>query len=285
MKYAFFPGCTWKSAAGYRESVEAVNQQLDIELEEITNWNCCGATVCLSMNQGQALFLGARILALAGSMGYGQLVTGCNACYTTLRKIQKKLKESEEESEAVASQLQEEGLDLNLAVRIRHHLEILVNDIDGAAWKRAVKRDYSDVKVAPYYGCQLTRPWRDIRPEDILEKLIALSGFTPVEHTAKSLCCGAALAVPYKAEGGKLIKRIIQGISMKGADLVTTICPLCQFNMDQGQMGFFSSDAGYPVTYYSQIAGLGLGIPPEELGLLKLFVPVDKEMIRNHENR
>ncbi|MFH1156331.1 MAG: CoB--CoM heterodisulfide reductase iron-sulfur subunit B family protein [Pseudomonadota bacterium] len=285
MKYAFYPGCTYESAAGYKESVNAVNQVLGIKLDEIPDWNCCGATTHAGIDELESLLLGARVMALSQRRGYDHVVTGCNACYTTLRKVHKKLASNPAALAVVNRRLKSAGLAFDpTAMTIRHHLEILVNDVDPSVWKSKIVRDFKDVKVAGYYGCQLTRPWNDLRPQNILERLIALAGFTPVDHSARTLCCGAALAVPYEADTRPLIKRIITGVTMAGADLMTTVCPLCQLNMDQGQTGLANPDPKLAVTYYSQLAGLGLGISPDRLALDKLLIPVNKELVPTHEN-
>jgi heterodisulfide reductase subunit B len=284
VKYAFYPGCTYHSAAGYRESVEAVNRTLGIELQEIPDWNCCGATAQAGVDEMESLVLGARVMALALRLGYRSLVTGCNACYTTLRKVLKKLDDNRNALAAVNRRLGRAGLAMDTAFSIRHHLEILVNDVDPAEWKSRVTGNHASVKVAGYDGCQLTRPWNDLRPPDILERLIALAGFTPVAHSARTLCCGAALAVPYESDTRPLISRIVTGMTMAGADLMTTVCPLCQLNMDQGQTGLAHRGPRLAVTYYSQLAGLALGIPADSLGLSKLFIPVNKELRIPHED-
>lgn len=279
MKYAFYPGCTWESAAGYKESVAAVNRKVGIELDEIPDWNCCGATTFAGVDELESLLLGARVMALSQRRGYDHVVTGCNACYTTLRKVHKKLASNPAALEAVNRRLKSAGLVFDPEITIRHHLELLVNDVPASVWESGVVRDFSAVRVAGYYGCQLTRPWNDMEPADILEKLIRLAGFTPVDHSAKTLCCGAALAVPYETETRPLISRIITGVSMAGADLMTTVCPLCQLNMDQGQTGLQNRRPTLAVTYYSQLAGLGLGIDPGRLGLEKLLIPVNREVL------
>lgn len=262
MTIAFYPGCTFSSAAGYKESFEAVNGHLGVVMDEIPDWGCCGATVSFSVDLDDGVYLGARTLAQAKQMGSDQVVTGCNACYTTLRKAQKLLKTDTAILERANRRLAAEGLAVDPDIAIRHHIEVLVNDVAPDRWDGVL--DYSGVFVAPYYGCQLTRPWKDMDPADILEQLIRLSGFSVAEHSAKTLCCGAALGVPYAKETAPLINRITRAMTDRDAAAMTTVCPLCQLNMDQGQKTL-------PVTYYTQIAGLGLGIEPGRLGLDKLL--------------
>lgn len=280
MTYAFYPGCSYNSAAGYKESVDAVSRMLAIELDEIRDWNCCGASVYPGIDKVGTLRLGARVLALANKTGHTEIVTGCNACYTTLRKVTRTLSDNEAYLTDVNRSLADEGLTYNPLSRIRHLLDVFVNDVPDDRWEAKRQNDYSGTGVAAYYGCQLTRPWNDLEPRDMLEKLIAKAGFTPVEHSAKTMCCGASVSVPYAKESRPLIQRIINGVRQQKADLVATVCPLCQLNLDQGQTDMGSS---VPVTYFSQIAGLGLGISPAALGLDKLLIGIKKECLHGNE--
>lgn len=281
MKYAFYPGCSFNSAAGYKESVNAVNRALGIVFETIPDWNCCGATIYPGVDELGTLCIGARVFALANRLGYKEIVTGCNACYTTLRKVSGKLKNNKKYLADVNKRLAKEGLIFDPDSKIRHFLEVLVDDIPENLWKEKITAGFKHIRVAGYYGCQFTRPWGDFESGDMLERLIEKTGFTPVDHSAKTLCCGASLAIPYADESKVLIKRIVKGILDKKADLITTICPLCQFNLDNGQAGLDQMDALLPVTYFTQIAGLALGIAPEKLGLDKLLIRVSKEVKRS----
>ena len=130
MKYGFFPGCTYIGSAGYMESTKAVSQILKTELVEIEDWNCCGATIYWSLEGLPALMLPARLMALAEKQNFKELVNVCNACYATLRKAQDKLSEDEGLMEKVNGALAEEDLSYTGGVKIRHYLEVVVNDLD-----------------------------------------------------------------------------------------------------------------------------------------------------------
>ncbi len=275
MIYGFFPGCAYQAAAGYQESVDAVCHLLGIELQEIENWNCCGATATFSRSQPEALVLTGRLFALAESQGLGEIVTVCNACYSTLKKAAKMLDRHPELLEETNRVLAAEGLRLKRPLPVKHLLEIMLRDREKLAWPPGPCQLPEVVKVAAYYGCQLTRPWQDVpqalRP-DTLEKLLAAAGLEAVDHSARTLCCGASHAVAYSGQCRALIDRIVNEIKAKGANLVTTVCPLCQFNLDQGQQGRGKDKV--PVTYFTQVLGLAFGLPPATLGLRKLLVPL-----------
>ena len=276
MRYAFYPGCSYRSSAGYEESVDAVNRKLGIEFQELSDWNCCGATVFFSRNEPDALALAGRILALTQAIGFTEIVTICNACYTTLKKSESMIHSDPYTLRQINEKLAPESLHIKGGVRIRHYLDVLYNDVPEDVWSANGTETLSDIHVAGYYGCQLTRPWGEIDLPDrptILERFIKRLGFSPVEHSAKTLCCGASHFVSYADACSLLVSRIVRETRTKGADLITTVCPMCQFNLDAGQKK--SSGHMVPVSFFTQLAGLSLGIRPERLGLNKLLISAE----------
>ncbi len=275
MKYAFFPGCSFKGAAGYEESAKSVCSMLGLDLVEIDDWNCCGATTYWSINEVKAHLLPARIMALALRQGFKEIVTACNACYSTLRKAHEKLRHSGEMLEKVNAALSVEGLEFKPGLRIRHLLEVIANDCGEGRIKRLVKADLSDLGIAPYYGCQLTRPWSDIddphRPL-LLDRIIKAAGAKPLEnYSARTECCGAAQMVAHRDLCIPLNKRILKEAKNKAADAICTICPLCQLNLDSAQID--QEMQGIPVIFFTQLLGLSFGIPKSRLELNKLITP------------
>jgi heterodisulfide reductase subunit B2 len=274
MKICFYPGCSYASSAGYKESTEAVCKKLGIERVEIQDWNCCGATVMYGDNKLRATALAARHFALVQAMAFDSLVTGCNACYATLRKAAQLLAKDQELFDKTREVLQALGLTLDKIPKIRHLIEVLDETMPDAQTDK-----YRDLTVGAYYGCQLTRPHQDLDTGThpmILDRLLERIGFAVTDHSAKTQCCGASHGVVYTRECSGLSRRITGEMAAKGARAVTTICPLCQFNLDQSQAG---SDA-LPVTYFTQLAGLALGISPANLGMNKLLVSAEKVISR-----
>jgi heterodisulfide reductase subunit B len=277
--YGFFPGCAYKSAAGYRESVDALNQRLGIQFAEIKDWNCCGATAAFSLDEADGLALCARLFALAQHQGMDPIVTVCNACYTTLRKAGKRLEKDPEKWAAATRTLADQGLDLERPLpAVRHYLDVLAGDVADALQREATAEAGRISSVAVYYGCQYSRPWisgPDAQRPQILEGLLQRLGIDTVDHSARTLCCGASHAVPYADACSAIIQRIVDDIRDKGGQIVTTICPMCQFNLDAGQAAI--SSPSLPVTYFTQVIGLALGIDPKKLGLHKLLIPLAAE--------
>lgn len=275
MRYGFYSGCSYRSAAGYSESVDAVSRALGIELREIPDWNCCGATAFFSVDEFKALVLAARNFALAQAHGLEEIVTICNACYTTFRKAIKVLTGNPQKLARINKVLAREGLSIERPIAIRHFLDVLYNDVAKEVWFEKRPPNLKDSTVAGYYGCQLTRPWEDLDvPEQpaILERFLERLGFVSVEHSAKTLCCGAFHSISYADECRPLISRIVGEIQFKGADLIATVCPMCQFNLDAGQKMFGLTPV--PVPFFTQLAGIALGLKAADLGLKKLLIPI-----------
>lgn len=274
--YGFFPGCAYKSAAGYRESVDAVNARLGIQFAELKDWSCCGATAAFSLDEVDGLALCGRIFALAQQQGIDPIVTVCNACYTTLRKAAKRLEKDSEKQAAVARLLVNQDLRLDYPLpAVRHYLDVLAVDAADALQAQVASAADTSGVVAVYYGCQYSRPWisgpEAQRPTN-LETLLQRLGIATVDHSARTLCCGASHAVPYADACIAIIRRIVDDIREKGGQIITTICPMCQFNLDAGQAALPSPSL--PVTYFTQVIGLALGIDPRQLGLNKLLIPL-----------
>ncbi len=273
-RYAFYPGCSYKTAAGYKESLEFVARRLEIELVELKDWNCCGATVAFSINEMEALAMAARVMAIAEAEDFQELVTPCNACYSTLRKAQRIIEE-EGLTEEINSVLQGQSCTYHGKVKVRHVVEVFANDLGNEEVTSAVTLPFQGLPVAPYYGCQLTRPWADLdHPENpsIMDGVLKAAGCEVVEFTAKTYCCGAAQMVANKEACLPLVKGIITDAKRKGAEAIATLCPLCQFNLDSAQEEIGES---MPVVFFTQLMGLAMGGSPKEVGIGKVLTPAD----------
>jgi heterodisulfide reductase subunit B len=279
MSYGFYPGCAHKTEAVYRTSVEAVCRAIGLDLITIEDWNCCGATSIFSLNQEDALLLTGRIFALANRQGLGTIVTTCNACYTTLRKALKTFQADAGLASDVNGRLAMENLQLTTLPPVRHLLDVLYYDIDESAWSQNRPKNLNKIKIGAYYGCQFTRPWADIDdPEQptIMERFLERLGFETVDHSAKTLCCGASHFITYEDDCVNLTERIIREMKRKGAQAACTICPLCQLNLDSAQKKF--RGVPIPVPYVTQLAGIALGLNPDALGFNKLLVTMNDEL-------
>jgi heterodisulfide reductase subunit B len=284
MKYIFYPGCSMeRSARAYLDSLMAIREPLGIELDEIDDWNCCGATEFMAVSPlgGHALI--GRNLALAEQQANGThtVMAGCSACYLNLAKTDHYMLESPQLSEAVNTALAAGGLHYTPgALKVRHLLDVLMHDVGLETIHRKVVRPLEGLRVAPYYGCMILRPDFDHRfnyPEypAQLDQILAVLGAEVIDFPMKLDCCGGHMTQISKPVALELIRRLIHAAAEYRADMLVTLCPMCQLNLDayQGEMNhYFHTDYHIAVTYFTQLIGLALGKDAKELGFGKEFV-------------
>jgi heterodisulfide reductase subunit B len=280
MKYGYFPGCSLKGTGrAYEESLLPVMRHLGVELNELDDWNCCGATAYMAVDEAKACALAARNLALAEQEGYQQILAPCSACYLVLNKTQHYLAEHASVKQMVDKALGSVGLKTSGQVPVRHPLDILLNDVGCEAVKQKVTRPLKGLKVAPYYGCQIVRPYSTFDNQHnptSMDRLLEALGATVVDWPLKTKCCGGSLTGTLPEAGLRLAYVLIKEARVRGADLIATICPLCQFNLDayQDKIAEKWETVVMPTVYFSQLMGLAFGFSPQELGLQRGFVPM-----------
>jgi heterodisulfide reductase subunit B len=285
--YTYFPGCSSSEggAKAYGWSTQAVSKVLDIELVELNDWNCCGSTPYSSVEELASFCLSARNLALAEKRGF-DLVTPCSSCYVILNRANSYLKQYPHLKAQVDEALAAGGLKYNGTVRVRHLLDVLVNDIGYEAIAAKVKRHLDGLKVAPYYGCQVVRPRFGFdHPEfpDSLDKLLASLGGEAVPFPLKTRCCGGSLIIPEEALALDLIGKILNSALSNGAECLVTVCPLCQTNLDAYQSRVsqkMKTRFNLPVLFFTQLMGFAFGLSEEDLGLKTSIVPVERVLAK-----
>ena len=287
MRYSYFPGCSSEATArGYAISTEAVCKTLDIELEEIEDWNCCGATSFYSIDELLALSLAGRDLALAEKEGQ-ELVVSCSGCYITLAKAHATLRDYPALRAQVDEVLAEASLEYRGGVKVRHLLDVLVNDVGLEAMRSKVKKELHGLRVAPYYGCQIVRPNLGFdHPEfpQSLDHVIESLGATVVPFPLKSRCCGGPLIVPQEKLALDLIHKLLRSADSNGAQCLVTVCPLCQMNLDLYQSKVnakYKTNYKLPILFFTQLVGLAYGLGASDLGLETNIVS-PKEALTNY---
>ena len=197
MKYAYFPGCSLKGLGrAYEESLLPVMQCLGAEVIELDDWNCCGATAYMSVDERKATVLAARNLAMAEKTGSHDLLTPCSACYLVLNKAKHNIADFPEIRDAVGYALRSANLTYRGSTVVRHPLDVLVHDVGLDVIKEKVVHPLKGLKVAPYYGCQVVRPYAtfdDAWNPTTMDRLLATLGAEVVPFPLKTKCCGGSL--------------------------------------------------------------------------------------------
>jgi heterodisulfide reductase subunit B2 len=278
MTLGFYPGCSLKgSSREYAESVITVAKAFDIDLQEINDWNCCGATAAHNMNKELSLALPARILSLAEKQGLTEIVVPCAACYSRLTVTIHELSEDASLKKAVTDA---NNLEYTGSVRVLNIVQMVDKYITPRLAEKVVKP--FDHKVACYYGCLLVRPHEILkfdREEDpqTLDDLMLKTGATPIDWAFKTECCGAGLSVARTSSVGRLSGKIIGDAHDRGAEAVIVACPMCHSNLDMRRdaiNSYLGEKIDIPVLYITQAIGLALGLDRKKLGLHRHFVEV-----------
>jgi heterodisulfide reductase subunit B len=280
VKYAYYPGCSLeKTQRGYDESVREVFRALGQELIEIDDWNCCGATMYMSVKETVSLAVSARNLALAESMGL-DILAPCSSCFTILLKTKRILHEIPEMHRDVNEALAEGGLAYQGTTRVRHPLDVLINDIGLDTLRQQFRRNLNGLKIAPYYGCQIVRPDKtfDDREDPILlDTMFAACGGEVVYFPMKVRCCGGMLMTTFEDTALKLNMEILQCATENRAEVIVTTCPLCHFNLEayQGKINeAYGKKFDIPILYFTQLLGIALGLSAKAIGLDSSFIPL-----------
>ncbi len=280
MKYLYFPGCSLKGTGkAYEESLLAVFRALGIELREIEDWNCCGATAYMSVDEAKSYALAGRNLAIAEREDL-DVIAPCSACYLGLNKAQKGLEEHPEIRAKVTKALAAAGLEYQGKVKVRHPLDVLINDVGLDEIAKRIKAPLKGKKFAPYYGCQIVRPFASFDDQynpETMDRLLATAGAECVTYPLKTRCCGGSLTGTVPEVGLRLAYIILKEAKKRGAEAIVTVCPLCQFNLDgyQDQIARKFEAVDMPVVYFTQILGLAMGLSADELGLKRSIISAD----------
>ena len=272
MPYPYFPGCTlYTKAKSLDDAARSAAKLLGIELQELANWTCCGATFPLAADNVMAFAPPARILANARKEG-DTLVTLCATCYNVLKRTNNLLRADKEKRDKLNDFMEEQ---YDGGVEVKHYLEVLRDEVGWEKLKTAVQHPLAGLRVAPYYGCLLLRPAAEMALDDperprLLEDFLAALGVQPVDYPYKAECCGSYLAVGSPQTAMECSYRILRSALRNGAEAATTSCPLCQFNVDDRQKDMrqqYPGFPGVPVLYFTQLLALALGLPTDSLGL------------------
>ncbi len=279
MEIAYYPGCSLHASSElYDIQCKLVFSKLGLELKEIDDWNCCGATAASKTNEFLSTALPARNLGIADATGLSEIVIPCSSCYSRTLVSQKKLAADPALKESINAEL---GFKVEGKIKVSSILEVLKPKVtSGEIAGKAVKK-LEGLKPACYYGCLLTRFPVDIDvPDDVenpqgMELVCKAIGAKPIDWSYKTDCCGASAAYNDADQSQLLMSRIFKDVTARGANCIVTTCPLCQMNVDacQDQVGAkYGIEKRLPVYFITELIGVSMGIDPVSMQVDRHFV-------------
>lgn len=282
MKFSYYPGCSADgSGIEYGMSMERTAKILGFELQELEDWNCCGATSGHNTDKLLSLALPARNLALAEKTGLNMMVAPCAACYSRHRNAEHTVQHDPEMKKKI-----EQVLDLELegTTETLSILDVLVNKIGTDEIAAKVKNPFTTMKAASYYGCLLVRPAEHTGfddPEDpqTMDQVMKALGADAVEWSHKTECCGAAMVTARPDVGMRMLYRVLKDAKESGAECLVTACPLCMLNLDMRQTAVekqFGEKFNLPIYYVTELLAIACGDAPKTVGIEKHFVEAGK---------
>lgn len=274
---AYYPGCSLHlSSQFYDVQNKLVFNKLGIELKEIEDWNCCGATSAGKTDDFLSIALPARNLGIADATGISEMVIPCSSCYSRTLISQTRLKNDNILKDKINKDLakKNEG-----KIKIKSILELLLPMSEDISNK--ITKKLNGLKPVCYYGCLLTRFPSDIPINDdaenpqSMDKICSLLGAEPLDWNYKTDCCGASAAINDTETSLLLMSKIMKDAAARGANCFVTTCPMCQMNLDAYQdrvRSKFGISEHMPVYLLTELIGISMGISPEELQMDRHFV-------------
>jgi heterodisulfide reductase subunit B len=284
MKYAYYPGCSLHSTAvGFDLSVKAVSSKLGIELWEIPDWSCCGASSAHSLGHLLGLAVPAKTLLPAEKEGL-DVIAPCAACWQRLVWVNHEVNTNPKMKEKISQAI---GAEIKGTSNILSVIDAFSNTgMDTIA--KAVKKPLKGLKVASYYGCYYVKPPKIAHVDDAenphrVDEIMATLGAEPVEWPFKTECCGASLGFIDFDTTLAMSRKVLDVAVKSGADIIATACPLCQLNLDMYQSKInkkFGTNYNIPIAYFTQLMAYSFGFSDKEIGMHKSYVPYEATLAK-----
>ena len=285
-RVAYYPGCALEGTAhAYNRSTKVLASALDLHLDEVKNWNCCGAMEVKNIDPKVQTYLSSRVMSIAANEMRARVVMApCNGCYHNLKKAEHDLAHDAASREAVERISRKAGHETYRAGQVEtiHALDWIKDGVGEEALKRRVKNSLRGLKVANYYGCMYTRP-RHIFPEKdqgpgsestskphFMDDLLAAAGAENVDFPLKTACCGGAHTLSDSDTSTRLVLNILRAAEAAGADVIATECPTCHSGLEMHQVRaekVLGEKTQVKMLYFTQLLGVALGIAPRRLGV------------------
>ena len=277
LNYAYYPGCSSTGTSiEYDMSSRAICAALDITLNDVPDWSCCGSTPAHTVDHSLSSALSARNLDQVASMGLDSCVTPCPSCLANLKTAKQRMKDGDFRDKV--NNLLDKPADTKVGTK--SVLQILVEDYGVENIQKKVVKPLTGLVVAAYYGCILNRPATLMQFDDhehpmAMDTLMEALGATVIPFPLKVECCGASFGIPRKDVVMRLSGKLLSTAEEIGAMALVTACPLCQMNLDMRQAQINKANEAnhnIPIFYFTQLVGLALGLSEKELGIDKLCV-------------
>lgn len=277
MRLAYYPGCSLDATSiEYGMSTHRMAKLLGIDLWEIPDWNCCGASSAHQTNHLLAISLPARNLAIAEKEGLDTLAP-CAACYNRMRATEYEVRASAKTRSQVEEAI---GMPFQATQNSVSVLELLAEryGLDNLASK--VTKPLKGMTPACYYGCLLVRPvaitgFDDPEDPQSMDNIMKTLGASPVDWAFKTECCGAGLGVTQTDICLEMTYRILKNAKEMGADSIVTACPVCHLNLDMRQKAIekkYQTEFNLPVYYVTELVAIACGDEPPTVGTNRHFV-------------
>jgi heterodisulfide reductase subunit B len=285
-RVAYYPGCALEGTAhAYNSSTKAVGKALGLELDEVKNWNCCGAMEVKNIDPKVQTYLSSRVMSIAANeMGVEVVMAPCNGCYHNLKKAEHDLAH-DQASRAVVDRISKKAGHATYEagqVETIHALDWIKHGLGEEGLRKRVKSSLKGLKVANYYGCMYTRP-RHIFPEKdqgpgsestakphFMDDLLEAAGAENVDFPLKTACCGGAHTLSDSDTSTKLVLNILRAAEAAGADVIATECPTCHAGLEMHQVRaekVFGEKTSVRMLYFTQLLGVALGLSPRKVGV------------------
>ena len=285
-RVAYYPGCALEGTGhAYNRSTKALGKHLGLKLDEVKNWNCCGAMEVKNVDPKLQTYLSSRVMSIAANeMGHNVVMAPCNGCYHNLKKAEYDLANDAGSVETVEKLSDKAGHQTYKAGQVEtiHALDWIKEAIGEAGIRDRIKGGLKGLKIANYYGCMYTRP-RHIFPEKdqgpdsestsnphFMDDLLAAAGAEIVDFPLKTACCGGAHTLSDSDTSTKLVLNILRTAEACGADVIATECPTCHSGLEMHQIRAekrYGQKTQVKMLYFTQLLGLALGLTPRKLGI------------------
>jgi heterodisulfide reductase subunit B len=285
-RVAYYPGCALEGTGhAYNTSTQAVGKALGLRLDEVKNWNCCGAMEVKNIDPKLQTYLSSRVMSIAANeMGAQVVMAPCNGCYHNLKKAEHDLAHDAATREVVdrLSRKAEHPAYRAGQLETIHALDWIKHGIGEDELKRRIRNSLRGLKIANYYGCMYTRP-RHIFPEKdcgpgsestsqphFMDDLLAAAGAEIVDFPLKTACCGGAHTLSDSDTSTKLVLNILRAAETAGAEVIATECPTCHAGLEMHQVRaekVLGQKTQVKMLYFTQLLGIALGLSPRKVGV------------------